>query len=586
MLDGHDGGGRADLPREVWERAAQALLATAARSRVDLATFHEFVQRDEATQQRISVAPFQYVIFDFIERFPRCVLMLPPGCGKTNCSQSRTLWRVGNDPTRRCLYLTKDLGKAKEFVTPVKNMIESSRELRLVFPTLKPTGHRREPWTSLAITVDRPIGIKDPTLSGASELKGIAGKRLSDIMVDDVLDQTNTRTAEGRDKTWHQHEDVLTHRLDQAEGACDDVRMLVTNTAWHQDDYLHRLMDSDPTKYGEGWPALLIDIYGNVAVRNVPTESWDPPQLRPARCNLDANGCAVNAEGPFRVSAGDDAYARATGDDPDRAPLWWPRISHEMIEEKRTKHGMSQVAFNQAYLLRCRSEETAKCKVEWINACIERGRKEGHHSMVACSRSNPYRTQNPVVMGVDLAFGVGTAHDFNSLSTWEFLEDGSCKLLDMLTMQCANATFVRDLVVEKAAAFGDCQVVVESVSAQKIMRDILLERDRGIKVRAFNTTGSGSGMTNKWEQTTGVESLFVQVMNGAWILPCAPGGGVHPEVQRLIDACIYYIGAGTHTPDELMAAWFAIAWGRKLVSWHVAEKGSGKGTGLLGATTR
>lgn len=565
------------LPVEHYKLAMDYVLGQASLARNDVAKFHEFVQRDEATQKRILTQPFQRLIFSFIELFNFCVLMLPPGCSKTSCVMSRSLFRIGKDPTRRVMVISKDQEKSTKTVTTMKTLIEESNELRLVFPDLKPNERRGEPWTQEKWTVHRPLGIKDPTCSAGSIEKGIAGYRLSDLIIDDTLDEKNTRTQAERNKMWELHESVLIHRLDQGTKEAD-TRMVVMNTAWDQDDYLHRLMDSDEDKWGRGWPALQIDIYGNVYIRNVTPTEWDPPELRPSASNTDAKGHCINPEGPFRIIAEDDAYAAETGDAPDNAPLWWRKYTHDAIAKIRSK--MTEVVFNQTYLLKCRSEETARCKMSWIQACLDRGRKEGHHSMIAASRTNPYVTSNPVVMGVDLAFGVGEENDCSSIATWEIDEHGSCKLIDIYTAQMANATFIRDVVYEKAIAYGDCHVVVETVGAQKMMRDILHEKDASLKVRAFNT--SGAGTMNKWDRVTGVESLFVQVMNAAWILPCPTSGRVHPEVQKLINACIYYKPT-LHTPDELMACWFAIWWARRLHQYAQLEKGGGGGLNSLGA---
>lgn len=579
MLDGNGGGGRADLPREVWERAAQALLAIAARSRVDLATFHEFVMKDVATQRSVVTAPYQRLVFDFWEVCPRNVTMLPPGFGKTEMLKSRTLWRMGNDQTRRAMYLTGTVDKASKFVTAIKTIVEESRELRLVFPELKPTEHSREAWTRKSIVVQRPIGMKDPTLIGLSEQTGIAGFRASDMMVDDVLDQHNTRTKEGREKMWRQHADVLMHRGDQGERA-PDVRFIVTNTAWNQDDYLHRLMDDDPQKWGVGWPALLIDVFGNVFVHNVPTTTWDPAALHPARSNLDGAGRIINDVGPFRIRAADEEYGRATGDDPENCPLWWPRWDHATI--RKLEDNMSAMDFNQAYRLACRTEETARCKTEWLDAALKRGRDEGHHRMVYATADHPYRTGNPVVIGVDLAFGVGQDHDQTSIGAWEFLPNGDAKLLRIRTFQM-NLPDVCDVIYEWYLSFDHCHVMVESNGGQDAIRQFLLRRNASMNVRAFVT--SGAGQMNKWDRVSGVESLFIMLKNGAMILPCAPNEKPHKEVQKFVEACAFY-EPSTHTPDELMGAWFANWWGRKLHAWADAEKGGAKGGGLLGATTR
>lgn len=594
MLDGESGGGSAPggpLAPDVLDKAAKRLLAKAAKARRDLSTFHEFVQRDEASQERIHTQPFQELIFDFIETFHKCVLMMPPGCSKTNCVMSRTLWRLGHDPTRRCMYLSKEQPKAAKFVTTIKTIIETSSELRLTFPELKPTERASEKWTQDAITLDRPVGIKDPSVQASSEKTGIAGFRLSDIIVDDVLDQLNTKTPEAREKTWRQHEDVLLHRLDIGAKA-DDTRFVVMNTAWDNDDYLHRLMDPDPERFGEGWPALQIDIFGNVYVRNAPADRWNPELLRPAKSNLGPNGEILDTDGPFRIGVSDDAYAKATGDDPDNAPLWWPRNTHASIE--KIQNTMTQIGFNQAYRNKCRTEETARFKMEWFDRCIRNGREgvlhsdgsvihQPHHAMVACSVEHPYPSLNPVVMGVDLAFGIGETHDSNSISIWEFFPDGYAMLLWLKTFQ-SNSPETQDLIYERAKAFGDCHVVVESVGAQKMMVDNLRRQDRSIKVRAFNTTGTGSGMTNKWQQVTGVEGMAVPVRNGSWILPCRPKAKLHKEVETLVQAALYFQPDG-HTPDVLMATWFAQAVGRKLAAYAKQAAGE-KSSGLAGATTR
>jgi len=563
------------------------LLGMAARSRTDLATFHEFVMRDVATQERIVTQPYQRLVFDFWEACPYNVTMLPPGFGKTEMLKSRTLWRIGNEVTRRCMYLSGDTDKARGFVIGAKTLVESSSELRLVFPKLRPTQHSREPWTQSMIVVDRPLGITHPTLVAASEQMGIQGFRLSDTMVDDVLNQNNTRTKEGREKMWRQHSDVLLHRNDQGPKAAD-TRFIVTNTAWHQEDYLHRLMDDDRSKWGVGWAALLIDVHGNVYVRNVPTTQWDPAQLVPAKCNVGADGSTVCAEGPFRIKAADEAYAAATGDDPERCPLWWPRWTHEAIAKKESV--MNAMDFNQAYLLKCRSEETARCKTEWLDACVRKGQETGHHSMVFASPEHPYTspTHNPIVIGVDLAFGVGEEHDSNSIGVWEVMGDddpkgaksGDFKLLWIRTFQ-ASMPDVMEVIYERYLAFGMCHCMVESNSGQDMMRQFLLKKNASMNVRAFVT--SGAGAMNKWDRVSGVESLFTMVKNAAWILPCKPGEAPHKEVRKLIEACAYYLPSA-HTPDELMGAWFAIWWGRKLHAWAQQEKGGG--SGLASATAR
>ena len=98
MLDGVTGGG-GPLSAEQYRLAVERLMGIARYAVINLPVFHQFVMRDEATQQRITTQLFQCLIFEFIERFPRCILMMPPGTSKTNCVLSRTMWRTRSTPT-------------------------------------------------------------------------------------------------------------------------------------------------------------------------------------------------------------------------------------------------------------------------------------------------------------------------------------------------------------------------------------------------------------------------------------------------------------------------------------------------------
>ena len=538
---------------------AEHLLARAARAKLHFPTFFDFVMRDEKTQRPVKVLPFQRLMMDFLDVFPNCVLMMPPGCGKTSILLARYLWRLGNNCTRRGLYISNTGQVATKFVTLAKEYIETSLELRLVFPEMMPSRRPSDPWTQERFTVDRPPGMKDVSLVAGSIQKGIVGSRLSDIIADDILDDQNTREKEQRDKVWDLHETVLMHRIDP-----EDSSYVVTNTAWHHDDYVHRLMDNEG-EWGVGWPSLLIDIFGNVELRNVPVDKFDPPELRPAKRNVTANGTVANPDGPFRLK-GNDLYAEE-GEDPDDVMLWPQRWTREIIAEKESK--MTTIAFNQTFKNKCQSEETARCKPEWIKTALRAGRDMGHRGMVS-----RYDGSNPVVIGVDLAFGQGEEYDDTAIMTWEFMPDGRAKLLEALSLQ-TNIPDIADIVFEKAVAYGDAHVVVESNGAQIALKQILVKKDRGMKLHAFYT--GGSGKANKWDIFTGVESLFVMMRNGAVVLPCSAEGRVHKEVQKFVDGCLYYLPS-KHTDDRLMASWFAVWYGRKLLGW--AAIGEGKNAGL------
>ena len=72
------------------------------------------------------------------------------------------------------------------------------------------------------------------------------------------------------------------------------------------------------------------------------------------------------------------------------------------------------------------------------------------------------------------------------------------------------------------------------------------------------------------------------MMNGMWAFPVDKFRQVHPELQKLVDACLYYTPQ-RHTDDRLMAMWIASMQAQK---WGAMGAKSGdskaKGQGFLG----
>jgi hypothetical protein len=78
------------------------------------------------------------------------------------------------------------------------------------------------------------------------------------------------------------------------------------------------------------------------------------------------------------------------------------------------------------------------------------------------------------------------------------------------------------------------------------------EERKDINIHAHTTNA-----VNKRDVDFGVESLFVEFQNGAWVIPCDMNGKCDPEVQAFIDECLYYQPPPAHTGDRLMSAWIA-----------------------------
>jgi hypothetical protein len=94
-------------------------------------------------------------------------------------------------------------------------------------------------------------------------------------------------------------------------------------------------------------------------------------------------------------------------------------------------------------------------------------------------------------------------------------------------------------------------VIVENNAAQDYIRQFALDKHRDLIIKAHTTTKQ-----NKMSEDFGVESIFTELRNGAWIIPCDENGHCEEEVETWIDDMIYYMPQ-KHTGDHLIASWIA-----------------------------
>lgn len=219
-----------DLPaRAARARAAIALAAQAARDNPKV--FASYVMRDERTGKPIHLAPMHRAWHDIISTNRRVVLWAHCESGKTsNISICRVLWEIGRDPSIRCAILSNTHGQAVKIVRSIGQYISNSQELRRVFPDMEPGAQ----WTSSAITVRRPVVSKDPSIQACGVHGNILGSRLDLVVIDDVLDFENARTADARKGLRDWLLATVWGRLTA------DARLIVVGTAYHPDDVMHQ----------------------------------------------------------------------------------------------------------------------------------------------------------------------------------------------------------------------------------------------------------------------------------------------------------------------------------------------------------
>jgi hypothetical protein len=534
------------------DRVRTVLLKRAADARHDVTAFFEFVMEEEVSRRPIACLPHQRLALDFIMAHDRTVNMWPVGTSKSFLTIALTLFFLGQDVTTRGAIVSAAGEQAEKILLAVRSYIEESWKLALVFPHLKRSTRKGDPWTQSALTIERPAGIRDPSLVAVGQdSKRIVGSRWNWIVVDDILNDENTATKEAREKLYTWFGNSVLSRLDPE--TVGPTRVVVTNTPWHIEDLLNTLMKV-------GWATMRMDIYGTIFIQDdvervrpsdqggLGLEPWDSRYMRPSS--------------PSNYS---DPSVRLVAHDPDlrnEVPLWPDRYPLAWIEKKR--RSTHPIVFNQTLLCICRDDATAMCKLAWIEACKAKARQRGIHDFT----SKPTSDTQLVFTGVDLAVGLGEEHDDTCLFTFEVLPDHHRRILDIEVGKFDGPT-IRDKIIAKTKQYNSV-VRVENVAAQEYILAMVREKDVSIPMKPHKTTAE-----SKASLIYGLPALFTEIFNVAWLIPNDKWGNCPPAVQRWVDACLNYLPT-KHPDDTLMASHFAHAQARE---WGVL---TGEAIDILG----
>ncbi len=499
------------------ELAIQGLMRRGAEARASIEDFYRLVLKHEITKAPLEPAPHQRMMFSFIEHHPQSVHRIPIGMGKTFGMAAVTLWLIGNDVTQRGAVVSKTqklagkvLGMVGDYITePTLNA-----PLIVAFPWLRKSPRAADPWTVNDLTVERPPGIRDATLTAAGLETNIGGSRLSWIVCDDTVDIDNSATKDARDKARENLEGHILSRLDPKNS-----RSVMTNTPWDREDLTYYLQERS------GWPTLQMDVYGNIRI-------W----------NADASWLHMAEQEYIRPSAHDPEVYRliAHGADPDEAiPLWPDRMSVEDIATVRKQKMPHE--FARLYLCEPFDAEAARCQRDWVEKCKKLG--------IGTSLVRTYQGPNPVFTGLDLGIGTKGKHDLTVFFTFELLPDGSRRILNIVSGRF-NGPRIVEMIADMHKRYG-AVIVVENNAAQDYIRQFALEKHKDIIIKAHTTTRQ-----NKTHEDFGVESIFTELSQGSWIIPCDLRGNVDPEIEKWINDMLMYM-PHKHTGDHLMACWIA-----------------------------
>jgi predicted phage terminase large subunit-like protein len=177
--------------RRAGQRARQAHYALAA---ADPLSFSEMVLRDTATGDKVKLSPEQVRWHIAAERNRRTVLWAHDQSGRSLWAVSRILHTLGRNPNARCVIVGRTLPAARTVLGLVARYLDSSPELRHVFPDLRLDGEPKARSLAVAGRVHR-----DPSVQAVGTGLGLVSRAPIDLLViDDALADEHVRTPGAR----------------------------------------------------------------------------------------------------------------------------------------------------------------------------------------------------------------------------------------------------------------------------------------------------------------------------------------------------------------------------------------------------
>lgn len=470
----------------------------------DSCDFVEFALPDEETGEPIECADIHREWHEFVGANRYACLLAPIEHGKSSqISVGYVLHRIGKNPNIRAAIISSGEMSAQKPLRAIRGHIERNPRVKEVFPGLRPSSNPGDPWGQTMITVERTIIAREPTLQALGEGGQIVGSRFDLIVLDDILDFQNTRTAEQCAKTIEWFETTVLTRLTPRG------QIIVIGTPWSPIDILAILQTRK---------LFASRVYSAVRNPDDKPDKWVPTWAK-------------------------------------RWPLW------RLLERLSIT---TTITFWRKYLCKITSDATARFKQEWIDRAKVLGRQRVF--LKGAPILQPSGRRLACFTGVDLGMSPrkrkmhgGADHGDGLTVLFTLAVDERARRI-VVNIESGRWTAPEILlrIADHYARYGST-ILVEDNGAQSFL--VQFAEARGIPVVPF-TTGSG----NKYDETYGVESIAVELRNGVWVFPSgADGQTVDPELQALIAEMLHF-HPDAHTGDRLMACWFAREGARSLIA--------------------
>jgi hypothetical protein len=499
---------------ELERLAAEAMRAHAQLARNDPLEFNAFVLKDENTGQPVTNAPAHIGMHDAIDCANRVLILAHIESGKTSSvTVGRTLFELSHNPDMTGAIVSAKEELAQKPLATIKTIIAQSPEYRMVFPEIEPGGV----WQANKFSVERPNKtIRDPTMIALGMNTEFLGARLDWVVCDDLLTLRNTRTAFQRNEVVDWFRAYVLGRVRR------NGKIILVNTAWHEEDLIHRLA-RQKMWYLRRFPVGRRDPLSGKIESNWP-EAWPAERIA---SKADELGGLESREA--------------------KKQLWVEPV----VED--------DVAFSEEGLKRCQ-ERGVGCSP----ACATL--EDVHQAMlIAKPRSPGALTEVPtiaeiqIVHGLDLGGRRNAAAGKTVLTTLALHPDGSRQIVNIHAARIGGPA-IRDLIIETFAALGGMFMIENNSTQQWILE---FTREVAVVPMIPFTTGS-----NKADPKFGIESLEIEFQQGGWIIPCTrvgDGYAVEEDIACVLDG-LRDFDPNAHTSDYVMSLWFARECARRLGS--------------------
>ncbi len=180
---------------------------------------------------------WQGVIIRFKGNGLTTALLMPRGMLKTTIfGVAETERRAIKHPQERQIIRSSVSEKAEEFMEGVKYPLQFRPEFNRLFGHLVPTG--REDWSKEQIRFNVPRVGLDPTMNAAGMNSEKVGSHWNRALLDDVVGEKNTTSAEMRAKTRKQYMQLQAQRD-------KDALLHLNGTRWTSDDVNGEMLKAD-----------------------------------------------------------------------------------------------------------------------------------------------------------------------------------------------------------------------------------------------------------------------------------------------------------------------------------------------------